>query len=72
MRLEDKARWKMLQALAHELCHAAHPEFQMGCTGWMSLDGNFLVSCATHKMIAMDLYEKALEKEANSEYPDNS
>lgn len=72
MMLNDKARWKMLQALAHDLCAAAHEDFQMGCTGWMSLDGEFLVSCATHKMLAMEIYKAAVEKEENSEYPENS
>lgn len=62
MELDNETRYKMYQALAHEICHRVHPEFQINMTG-MAYDGVFLVSCATHKMIATRIVDAQVEHE---------
>ena len=48
--VEGKPLDKALQVLAHNICGTAHPTEQINMTGWMSMEGQFLVSCAHCKM----------------------
>lgn len=62
MELDQKTRYKMYQALAHEICSRVHPDVQITMTG-MGYDGVFLVSCATHKTIASLIVDAQVERE---------
>jgi len=64
MELSEKLHWKMLNSLAHELCHAVHPETQEQMTGFITDEG-FIVSCAMHKAIACQVFTEALNKETD-------
>lgn len=68
MKLSDETRYKMYLALAHEICDRVHPEFQMNMTGLMT-DGEFLVSCAVHKMIATSIVDRQVESELGVDTP---
>lgn len=59
--VEGRSFDKALQAVAHNICATAHPLVQINMTGWVSIDGQFLVSCAHCKMKVYDFYKKVIE-----------
>lgn len=52
---------KALQVWAHNLCNTLHPDDQINMTGWLSIDGEFLVSCAACKNTVYRMYERMIE-----------
>jgi hypothetical protein len=60
--IDPITKYKAYLVIAHEICGAVHPEFQFTMTG-VRLDGEFVVSCATHKMIATSIVDKQIAHE---------
>lgn len=56
-----------MQAIAHNICNTLHPETQINMTGWMSMNGQFLVSCAYCKGKVYDFYRKETDGKINNQ-----
>lgn len=47
-----------MQLLAHDICNTIHPDDQIHMSGWLTHEGQFIVSCAHCKMKVYNFYRK--------------